>query len=230
MNIDINFLLDKPEFTKTAILKINPLAPLSMVTNVPGSYYKTEHQPDKYMLCGLFENLLNFHLTIQDRTIIRRKIKNYYQREKIGNYLTESSNVGFQPIINHLFEIELPIVKPQMIFYEDYWTQHLIGADERHFKGCINNSWEIENDIIKLNKENNNKKISKYFKENISKFPMYYRSPKLREFMIAKGEYLIKLKMTENLFLLIKNILTKNNNGYLGTSEGWVDLEIGELI
>ena len=60
-NIDLSILKKLPELKTQAVLSIRPLAPLSMVSELPGSFYKTMKYPSKKMLCGLFENMLGWH-------------------------------------------------------------------------------------------------------------------------------------------------------------------------
>ena len=60
-NIDLSILKKLPELKTQAVLSIRPLAPLSMVSELPGSFYKTLKYPSKKMLCGLFENMLGWH-------------------------------------------------------------------------------------------------------------------------------------------------------------------------
>ena len=60
-NIDLSILKKLPEVKTQAVLSIRPLAPLSMVSELPGSFYKTMKYPSKKMLCGLFENMLGWH-------------------------------------------------------------------------------------------------------------------------------------------------------------------------
>ncbi|MDW8464738.1 MAG: hypothetical protein RML35_00655 [Chloroherpetonaceae bacterium] len=64
--VDISLLFEEPKLDKTVCLIVQPLAPLSMVSVLPGSYYKTERVPTKEMLCGLFENLLGWHFSEED--------------------------------------------------------------------------------------------------------------------------------------------------------------------
>lgn len=230
MILDINFLLELPNLTKSAMLIIRPLAPLSMVNSMPGSYYKTEHAPDNFMLYGLLENILNLHLAEDDRIAIRKKIIKHYKKKYKMEYVFANSNVGYKPIINHLCEIESLFIKPSLQFFEDLWTQHLIGADERHLNGVVNYDWCIENEMIGLKKRNVRQEKNQYFAINKSRFPMYYRSPQRREFLIVKGYYGFKIKMTQHLFDILKPAIENNNIGYLGTSEGWVDVSIGETL
>jgi CRISPR-associated protein Cas5 len=69
-SIDLSILKKIPDLSKEAILEIQPLAPLSMVSELPGSYYKTLKTPDKKMICGMFENILGWHIDLADRKLI----------------------------------------------------------------------------------------------------------------------------------------------------------------
>ena len=60
-NIEIDLLFVEPILSKESLMELTPLAPLSMVSSLPGSYYKTEKTPTKLMLAGLFENILGWH-------------------------------------------------------------------------------------------------------------------------------------------------------------------------
>ena len=66
-DINIELLKKIPTLNAHAMVSIRPLAPLSMVSDMPGSYYKTLKKPDKKMLCGLFENILGWHIDSADR-------------------------------------------------------------------------------------------------------------------------------------------------------------------
>lgn len=83
--------------------------------------------------------------------------------------------VGYLPLVHHLFEIQKPIVLPQITFYEDLWTQHLIGADERHLRGVTNYDWKLEGEITQL--EDSSEARNKFFSKHQKQFPLYYRSP-----------------------------------------------------
>ena len=80
--LDISILTKKPELTKEAIFEIEPLAPLSMVGELPGSYYMTMKSPSKKMLSGLFENILEWHIDLSDRKKIITGTSSFYQTIK----------------------------------------------------------------------------------------------------------------------------------------------------
>lgn len=225
--MDMNLLFVEPKLDVKTLVTIQPLAPLSMVNSIPGSYYKTERFPTKFMLCGLFENILGFHFSDKDRRAIRNKLKQHLKREFKITFPDDKSPVGYLPIVHHLFEIQKPIVLPPIKLYEDLWTQHLIGSDERHLRGVTNYDWKVEREITQL--ENSSTARNKFFSEHQHKFPFYYRSPQRREFLIADGDFLIKIHLTDGLFQALNDITQISNTGYLGTSEGWVNLSLKEL-
>lgn len=234
MKIDISLLFEKPELDSSVILIIQPLAPLSMVSDLPGSYYKTERMPTKFMICGLFENLLGWHFSVEDRKKVYKKMLATHKKRHNLILKKQESNVGYQPFVCYYFEMTSQIFFPVLLNYEDLWTQHLIGADERHAKGVINYDWRIENEsnVIKekiRNKELKDKDLGDFFKDNRAKFPLYYRSVPKREFVIAKGKYKFKLNINSKLLDLLKRACSDMNIGYLGTSEGWVDVSFQEV-
>lgn len=70
-----------PELDKRVVLAVRPLAPLSMVDELPGSFYKTLKHPSKKMICGLFENMLGWHFDkkmrleiFKDMVKVRKKL------------------------------------------------------------------------------------------------------------------------------------------------------------
>lgn len=233
MKIDISLLFENPELDTSVILTIQPLAPLSMVSSLPGSYYKTERTPTKFMLSGLFENLLGWHFSKEDRANIFREMKIVHKKKFKKDLIKEESKVGYQSLVSYYFEPAPPPLIPVIQYYEDLWTQHLIGADERHAKGVINYDWRIENDanLIKekiRNKELKDKDLGDFFNDNRAQFPLYYRSVPKREFIIAKGFYQFRLNINRQLLDLLQNACSDMNVGYLGTSEGWVDVDFRE--
>lgn len=91
MNIDISLLFEETKLNMKTLITIQPLAPLSMVNSMPGSYYKTERIPTKFMLCGLFENTLGFHISHKDRKAIRKNLKQHFERKLKINFPDEKS-------------------------------------------------------------------------------------------------------------------------------------------
>jgi CRISPR-associated protein Cas5 len=231
--IDISLLFKNPIMDKEVILTIEPLAPLSMVNTIPGSYYKTQKAPTKFNISGVFENVLGWHLSYNDRKRIVKKIKSIYKKQyKIGDFKPNISDVGYIPLLEHLFEIELPIY-PVVEYYDDLWKQELKADDKRHLGGTPNIDYNLIKEKQILPKDSKGKVadkiLSKFFKDNQSKFPQYYTSPTPREFIIVDGEYKYKLKMNNELYIKLKETINHSNISYLGTNEGWVNIKIEEL-
>ena len=82
-NIDFSILKKLPELKTQAVLSIRPLAPLSMVSELPGSFYKTMKYPSKKMLCGLFENMLGWHFDNSLRLEIFKDMVKARKKQKI---------------------------------------------------------------------------------------------------------------------------------------------------
>jgi len=244
--IDISILFEKPDLDKAAILWIEPLAPLSMVVSMPGSYYRSQGEPSPFMIYGMLENMLGWHFDAKIRKNIFTKMKSEFsKRYKIKEFSLESSEVGYSPILQQHIKIEFPaLMQPQKQFYEDFWTQHLKDRDERHLGGSRNYDLKIERmvnlskNLEKQAKSESDKEIKKQTTDRAKRIravimkrykpfmPNYYSSPKKREFVLTKGSYGYKLHLT-NAFssLLIRAVKEISYPLYIGTNEGWVNLK-----
>lgn len=234
MKTDISILFQKPDKDKQALLTIEPLAPLSIVSTLPGSYYKSLDKPTKANLCGVFENVMGWHIGMKERSKILKKMKQVYKKSfKITDFEVETSSVGYTSLLGHLFEIELPLIPAIIARYDDYWTQQLKHDDARHLKGTANLSYQLIKEKWNLKTDEKGKISDKTFtdflKKNNPNFPMYYTSPTPREFIVLDGNYQIRLSMSSRLFQSLEKSLQENNIGYLGTNEGWVNLSIKEI-
>ena len=96
--IDITILKKEPLLDIQAILIIEPLAPLSMVSDLPGSYYKSSKIPSKKMICGLIENVIGWHFSAKMRISILNQIKQ--SRENINDYELGST---YKPLLMDYF-------------------------------------------------------------------------------------------------------------------------------
>ena len=232
--IDISALFDKPEPLQKASLFIEPIAPLSLVTSMPGAYYRSQREPSDFMIYGMLENLLGWHFTNDERNPIIRNLKSHFKKKFKLNLDFNKTPVGYKPLIQHHLKIDQLLLKPFCESYEDYWTQHLRDEDERHAKGTRNYDYTIEqsvNDIYASDKDKRDGKWKNLFDKNKNgKFPAYYQSPAKREFIQVHGKYgYLILGSISLLDKLIQSIINLDNPLYLGTNEGWVNLNI-ELI
>lgn len=233
MTPNLSFLEQAPNINTMALLEVEPLAPLSMVSDLPGSYYKTLRSPSKKMLCGLFENILGWHIDESDRAKLIKTIKKIRKKQKKEFPITDGSS--YQPLIMEYFDIELGMLPP-LNHFDDYWSKAFRRPDETsHPRGTFNISYEIIHEKKRLPRDAKKpnqidiKALKNFFLKNISKYPYYYSTPTKREFIDVEGSYRIKLAMDGVLFHTLQNTLLTTNNGYLGTSEGWVDIKLNAI-
>jgi len=221
--MDIAFLFEKPIFEQQAMLIIEPLAPLSMVSSLPGSFYKTLAEPSTFMIYGMIENLIGWHFSDNIRKDIVKQVEKHWKKNlKIDSISKKSSEVGFQPLLQNHLTIEHPVfLKPHVEFYEDYWTQHLKDSDRRHLGGARNYSWKIEevlsksrrefekeNIILKLELDKDSK--NDLLKKNISELKKLYEANQTKTFKENKDmfpKYYSSPKKREF-------VITEGNYGY----------------
>lgn len=235
--IDLNILQTVPQLTIDAELTIEPLAPLSMVAEMPGSYYKTLRYPNKKMLCGVIENILGWHFDLANRKVLHSEIKKARKKQK-KEYINNSKGSTYLPLLMEYFDmVEGPqIVFSEICFFDDLWSKAYRRSDAIvHPNGTINIDYEMIPAKGRLKRDNknpdkvDNNELEKFFKGNIDKYPWYYSSPTTREYISLNGKYIFKLLMDKCLYKMIESELQTNNIGYLGNSEGWINLKIKQL-
>ena len=247
-SIDISILKKQPQLNVRAIFEVQPLAPLSMVSELPGSYYKTLRMPDKKMICGLFENLLGWHIDLADRKAIskevkqlREKVAKQYKKQKdtlfeadepIVQFIDYTKGSTFMPLLMDYFDIQdiQPVIS-KVVFYDDLWSKAYRRADaaKTHIGGTSNISYEIiaqKNDALAKSSDD---ELNAFFKNNLGNFPLYYSTPTVREFIAMEGKFDVFLNLDAELNTMLQKQILSNNLCFLGNSEGWVDLKIKEL-
>jgi len=226
--MDVNILENKPDLNKTVKFIIEPLAPLSMVSDLPGTYYKVQEVPDKFKLCGLFENILGWQFSKKDRQDIVKNLKNHYKKKiKEKDYDLEISNSGYQPLLLDFFEIGM-VYKSESMNYNDLWKRSFRRNDEDvHPKGTPNLDYQkLREKQIQLKSIS----LKEFYKSNLSSFPLYYTTPTLREYADYLGQSIqLSLKIDQNLLSLLNQAINECSTAYLGNSEGWVEIKIEEL-
>lgn len=241
MDIDLKILEEPPKITEKVILEIEPLAPLSMVSDLPGSFYKSLKSPNKKMICGLFENILGWHIDLADRKAIQKDLikerqKGIKDKDKKKDLKIEIE--GFQsgstyiPLLYEYFDVGLAVL-PEMISYNDLWSKAYRRSDaDVHPKGTMNISYELIPEKRKRQRdEKNPKKIAAaelfdIYKNNNGAFPQYYSTPVNREYVSYSGKIQVGLDIDGKLLMQLRDGLKCNNACYLGSSEGWVNLNI----
>jgi len=250
--LDISILQKHPKLVRRIVLEIQPLAPLSMVSELPGSYYKTLKMPDKKMLCGLFENLLGWHIDLTDRKEISKEVKKLREKwvkqqkkqnknfsdKDIFSYIDYTKGSTYLPLLMNYFEIESinPVISKDVVFYDDLWSKAFRRSDSTgnqptHAKGTFN----IDYSLIPIKRELprdakneqkiDNEALGKLFGDNKDKFPFYFSTPTNREYIAMEGKYEIGLNFDSELYIMLQEKILTNNLCYLGNSEGWIDLK-----
>jgi len=111
MKCDLNFLLEDPDFSTKAKLTIDALAPLSMVTSMPGKYYRSQPEPTDEMLYGLLENALGWHISTKERNELLKQLKKKHNQELY------ESGVGYASLLQfHLRFFEISFASRQFSF------------------------------------------------------------------------------------------------------------------
>src|SRR5258708_7536498 len=90
----MNVLNQTPEFSTKGILRIQALSPLSMVTQMPGKYYRSQSEPSREMLYGMLENALGWHLSEKDRQSVFQSLLKRHSSTQ-----TVISGSGFRSVL-----------------------------------------------------------------------------------------------------------------------------------
>lgn len=239
--IDLSILKSSPCSEVDAFLEMRPLAPLSMVSEMPGSFYKTLRYPSKKMLCGLFENILGWHFDntvrneiFNDMAKLRKKRKLVIKKDQFVQGST------YLPLLMEYFDItgKVSLKDFKSVFnYSDLWNRGYRRADSnKHLNGCRNidiglvaEKARLYNEWEKLGGKEAETNKDKWFKENIGKVPCFYTSPTNREYIALDAVVLIPLRIDCRLFGMLYGRIAESNIGYLGNSEGWVNIKMEKL-
>ena len=157
--LDLSFFLEPPEQTTLAELTIEALAPLSMVSSQPGSYFRSELAPTDFMLYGMLENALGWHFSYNPKDKIRQKIiKGLAKQAKKTNkkntaykdhpWLSgkaDESRCGFQSLLQYHLSIELISQVDDFMTYDDLWSMALRDSGENFSGGSRHYDFKLEN-------------------------------------------------------------------------------------
>ena len=252
--IDLQFFLEPPELTVKGLLTIEALAPLSMVAAQPGKYYRSQPYPTENMLYGLLENALGWHLhdTIR-KTIIdsfKKQLKKSSKKEAQwidSDWVTskaETSAVGYMSLLQYHVKFSEMKIKPAVSSFDDLWSQHLRDTGRSFFGGSKHYDFSLS-DILNREKQGliefgDRAEFQNYTDEELQnlpdgakikytairgKFPQYYVSPTVREYVIPQSSYLIGLDTTPTISALLNKAFDNPAAPlYLGSNDGWVEV------
>jgi CRISPR-associated protein Cas5 len=232
--VNLNFLLEKPDFSARGKLAIESLAPLSMVASLPGKYYRSQLEPTDAMLYGMLENALGWHVSTKERNELGKKLK-----QKFGE--PEKTGVGFVSLLQFHLRFTTRVLPP-LLHYDDYWSQHQKGS--RFTTGSRNhdsrliallNATKDETKDIRIEERagfrrdaevianfQNGERI--HIEALRDYFPQYYISPKLREYVLPQGVYRFVAETSPEISELIDAaLLNPAAPLYLGSNDGWIE-------
>jgi CRISPR-associated protein Cas5 len=240
MNFDPNILLQSSDFSVRAMLTIDALAPLSMVTSMPGKYYRSQPEPSPQMIYGLMENALGWHVT--DRTSEKQRAKFINRLAKKHKKQAQETGVGFASLLQFHVMIE-SIAVPPLMHYDDLWSQHLRGS--KFTTGSRNYDYKAIPLLNAVKDEARNIKIEEKAASSRDPqmlttffdgarihpdvlrphFPQYYVNPKPREYVEPRGAYKCVVATSSQLAGMIAIALDNPAAPlYLGSNDGWVDV------
>lgn len=257
--MDFSFFFDPPELTAGGLLTIEALAPLSMASGQPGSYYQSMRTPSSSMLYGMLENALGWHIgsgSAKDPHCREAIWKNLQKAAKKTNksaaktpWLSkppEPSESKYFSFLQYHLEFDPPVFEPSMLTYDDLWSQSLRDSGRSFFGGSRHYDERLESTINKVKAKEmefgDRAGFSDVTEEDLAqlpsgakvkynsirpRFPQYYASPKIREYIVPESPYLFSFRCTGKVFDLITAAAADPAAPlYLGSNDGWVEVKI----
>ena len=272
--VDLSFYLDAPELTESGTLEITALAPLSMITSHPGTYFRTALKPPVNMMYGLIENALGWHFPEKLRKEIlkglakqakkqHRKNPAYKDHPWLSGKPEQVALTSYFSLLQYHLDIGEAEEPEEVMTYDDLWSMHLRDRGINYIGGSRIYDYRLEELITKLRtsaaefkrmdkKEADARAAEKYElgdrKEFIrvsvdeltttdvrkinagslgDRYPMYYVSPKKRGFVVPAQPYNIPFTATAAVHELLEEAFSDPSAPtYLGTSEGWVSVQL----
>ena len=198
--IDLSFLRDDPsEKSATARLIIEPLAPLSMNTTVPGKHYQTALDPPIRQIYGILENALGLHFGWGDDYGIRQDIADDAAADVTVAYRDKRD---FQPLIAHYVDLER-IASPERDTYDDLQWSHKWRDSAQTRAGAMHHYWRATGD-----------EPQRYG---------YGKSLVQREYVVTDGCWTYQMQITPTTLAAVQEALGDPQGPlYLGNNDGWV--------
>ncbi len=258
--IDLSFFIEPPELIVTAMLQIDALAPLSMVAAQPGAYYRSQPAPTDFMLYGLLENALGWHLSSTPRKQVMddlkklvkksaKKSKTWFESPWLIGRPAGSPEIGFVSLLQYHVSFEGPHVFPAVDTFDDLWSQQLrdtgrsFFGGSRHYDASLSDLMTRERrDEVEFGDRAEHEVLSNealqqvtegakiQYKSVRSRFPHYYVSPTVREYVVPRSPYLFRLRTTPTVSALLRDAFNDPAAPlYIGSNDGWVDVSYEEL-
>lgn len=170
MTIDLSFFNEPPELSHEAGLEISALAPLSMVSSQPGTYFRSEISPTVQMLYGMLENVMGWHFDAATRKELFKRLQKAAKKKhgkkaeyKDSAWLSakpEEAESGFSSLLQFHLSIEEEDIDTQPLAYDDLWSMLLHSKGETFIGGSRNYDWRIEELITRSRGQDKSKPIN----------------------------------------------------------------------
>ena len=253
-SMDLSFFLEPPERTVHGVLTVEVLAPLSMVSAQPGSYYRSNPAPTDAMLYGLVENALGWHFDDATRKSLlkslQKQAKGLHGKSewKGSDWLTTTpagSDSGYVPLIGFHLAFDGLRELPAVMSYDDLWARQAHRDDDfwggsRHYDAALDplvtmlKSKEVKFATKDSATHSDTESVDRGVEAGETifqtamkpRFPYYFVSPTPREYVVPRGPYRFGVTATETLSEQIAAALEDPAAPlYLGSNDGWVEAQ-----
>lgn len=253
-NINLKFYEEEPILEFSGKIEVHPLAPLSMVSSQPGSYFRSELSPTNDMLLGLCENALGWHFHDDLRkTLLKSLTKQVQKIHKKNIELKEHpwfsgkpqrSGSGYFSFLQHHLSFSEISFPENLLTYDDLWSMSNRANSINFVGGSRNYDSRLEG-VINLSKLEkiafgDRKEFQTFTLDELRNlkggkvkvgalnpyFPMYYSSPRKRGYVESETPYVVSFNCTKSVASLLENAFNSPAAPlYLGNSEGWVHVK-----
>lgn len=169
--IDLSFYLEPPELTVDGCLEITALAPLSMVSSQPGTYFRTALKPPVHMVYGMIENALGWHFPVKkpkDKSLTgptradllkglakaakkkHRKNLAYKDHPWLKGKPVEIALTSFFSLLQFHLAIQEADDPQGAMTYDDLWSMHLRDRGMNYIGGSRRYDYRLEELITNL--------------------------------------------------------------------------------
>ena len=255
-SLDLSFYLEPPELTSRAELTITPLAPLSMVSSQPGTYFLSEMAPTTHMVLGMLENALGWHFHKDLRNELRKELaklakknravaKTYKGTDWLAGKLAASGS-GYESLLVHHVRLSPKHIPQPALSYDDLWSMLNRRDDDTFDTGSRNYDISLEAYVSAFNSAKASNKQKGAVKRQIewdkkairSKFPQFYYSPTKRGYCElcednganVLSAFVYTVHTTSLLNVMLSHAIDSPAGPlYVGTNDGWVDTKWEQL-
>lgn len=234
---DFSFFLEPPDLKTKAKMEITALAPLSMISEQPGSYFRSELRPTESMLFGMLENALGWHFfddakknnirtiilkgLVKQAKKVNRKNKDWENHPWLSGKFKESES-KFKSILQYHVSFHLKEMPELEMTYDDLWSMANRTEADSFIGGSRNYDFKLES-LINLSKRGDTSKPP----NKKGKHPSFisfgdraeYQSYSLKELMDLKNG---KVKTTSLKPFFPMYYSSPRKRGYIIPSEPYV--------